>query len=528
MFTRAYRGATFVAWNLRYDSGSLLQQLTKENLQILRESSECEQSGFRYKVIGNKCLTIRRGKNAVTIYDIYTFYLMSLDRAAKKYLGRGKLDQDVKLYTKQYILKEFNNIAEYCIQDATLTRDLALLLIESFESFGVFPKKLYSTAYVSWSYFRRYCPYIHVKRYWDSEPYILQAATAAYNGGKFEVTTKGPGHYYEYDIVSAYPAEIARLVDIRKARVWIDPKYHASAAFGWLHISARLPMTLPSPIAVKRGDLCTFPAGLVERWVTKAEYEYLIESNVDVRINRAFWLMVEKREYPYRDRIAELVEAKHRFKLAGDELRYYTVKIFLNSLYGKFCQLTPKDDRLEAGAAWNPIYAADITARTRVAITRMQRDYKSVVAVHTDSVTSTEPLPIQTGSALGDFEASVSGEGIILGSGIYQIGTKTKFRGFVSKTPLLELIPASGDVFELSRERPIGWREVAWRGLDVDRINRFEPQLKRVNIHFDRKRLWLRDWVDWADARARVVRSLPLISLGGASGGFAIPEPEEL
>lgn len=511
LFTRAYRDRTFVVYNLKYDSGALLQRLPRKALNELRESQECEWNGYKFKTIGYKCLTIRRGKHAIHIYDMYGFFLTSLEKAAQTFLGRGKLDIETKTFTRTYVRQNWDRISNYCVQDAALVRDLALKLITYFEDFGVFPQKLYSTAYVSWTYFRTHCPYIHVKRYWDHDRDVLRFAVAAYNGGKFEVTRKGRGSFYEYDIVSAYPYEISNLVDIRKARVVRDARYRARAAYSLYDITTNLPFNLNSPVVVKSRNLCTFPVGIINRVVTKGEYEYLIAHGADVKINKAVHLIVENPTFPYREEILKLMEQKNRYKRESDVMRYHTVKIFLNSLYGKMAQLIEDRGKLKAGAAWNPIYAGEVTARCRLRVTEMQQKYKSIVAVHTDSIISTQPLDIEMGSELGEWEFSKSGEGVILGTGIYQIGEKSRFRGYPTKKPLLELMPKQGKTMSANRIAAISWRETVFRNESLRMINRFVSVDKHIRVDFDTKRLWLDDWRDYSDVGKRVVESLPLV-----------------
>lgn len=520
LFTRKYRGASFVCWNLRYDMSALLSVLPHGLLSTLRDKGECYYGQSRLSVLGWKCLTIRRGKNSVHIYDLMGFYGSSLENAARTYLGMGKSPIDVKQFTPEWVAENWGEIGKYCVRDAMLTYELGLKLIAHFEHFGVYPQKLYSTAHVSWSYFRTKCPYVHIKREWKENKELIRYAMASYNGGKFEVIRKGRGYYYEYDIVSAYPSEIADLVDTRSMDVVVDRRYRKSASYSFLEVSFRLPMSTFSPVAVKSKDVCRYPVGLIRKVVTKREYEYLTAQGADITIHKAWHMMCDKPSYPYREEIHKLMEFKNQYKREGDKLRYHTVKIFLNSLYGKMAQLIEDKGEYKAGAAWHPIYASVITANCRVRVTEMQQRFPEIVAVHTDSVISTKPLPIKTGSALGEWEKSVEGEGIILGSGVYQIGTKSKFRGFDTKKPLLDLIPSKGKHLRSDRFAPLSWRVVVQRGLPNEMINRFVDQPRKLSVAFDTKRLWLDDWTDFSEVNKRNVESLPLVLLDKKESAF--------
>ena len=519
-FSRKLRGSSFVCFNLKYDMGALLQCLPKSALKALRKEGEVEHDGYKWSVLGNRSMTIRRGKNSVHFYDVWPFFQTSLDKAAKAFLGRGKLEQDVTKYTREFVRRNRQSIIDYCVHDAKLARDLIRHFIKTVEEFGVFPQKLYSPASVSWTYFRTHCPYVHVKRYWDDHPDVLRYAMAAYNGGKFEVTRKGTGRFVEYDISSAYPYEIANLIDIRRARVCRERRYRKQAAYSFLEVVADIPMSLPSPVVVKAHNVCRFPSGVIHRVITKAEYEYLIQNGADVKIISAVHLLTEGREYPYRTEILRLTEMKKLYKAQNDLLKYQAVKLFLNSFYGKMVQLIEKKGKLHAGAAWNPIYGSDITARCRVRVSEMQKRFPSIQAVHTDSVITTEALPIEASGALGEWEYSVEGEGIILGTGIYQIGNKSRFRGFPCKKPLLELLPEKGKTLNAARWTATSWREVAHRDLSLREVNHFEERWRKLSIQFDSKRLWLNDWKDFKEVRKRPVESLPIVLLDARESAF--------
>lgn len=520
-FSRDYRGRSFVCYNLKYDMGALLQVLPKRALQELREEGTVTHAGYQWTTLGNRALTIRRGKNSIHIYDVWPFFQTSLDKAARVFLGRGKMDQDVSEYTRPFVRRNRATIIDYCRRDAELARDLISVFLRTVEGFGVFPRKLYSPAHVSWTYFRTHCPYIHVKRFWALERDVLRYACAAYNGGKFEVTRKGPGSYHEYDISSAYPYEISNLIDIRAAKVDRSKAYRKDAAYSFYEVSAEIPMTLHSPVVVKHGPVCRFPVGSIRRVITKGEMEYLRRHKVKLRIHSAIHLMVDKIEHPYRAEIQRLTELKARYKREGDLLRYQTVKLFLNSFYGKMVQLIEKKGQLHAGAAWNPIYGAEITARCRIRVTELQQSYPEICAVHTDSILSTVPIDLPASGALGEWEHSVSGDGIILGTGIYQVGAKSRFRGFPTRRPLLDLIPQRGVFLNASRWTAASWREVAFRDLSTREINRFEERERKLRLSFDQKRLWLDDWKDFSEVRERQVESLPIVLIYERESMFA-------
>ena len=506
-FTRRYRSKKFVVYNIKYDEGAILQNLPKSVLDKLRSTNKCTHNGYRYFSIPRKMLKISHGKNAVEIYDVAGFYAMSLEKASSKYLGEHKIDLDPKLFTKTYIEKNWHKIAEYCIQDSILTQKLAENLIRKFEDFGVYPQKLYSTAYVSWQYFKSNCDIPLIKNIWNNHRRLIQYAMNSYNGGKFEVTEKGYDDYYEYDIVSAYPYEIRNLIDISHAYILHEKEYRKNCTYGFIDCEIKIPPEIFSPVAVKIGELNIYPVGLIRKCITKTEYEYLKTVGCDIKIIDAYWIMTADRKKPFKDEIDRLIKVKDKYKKRNMKLDYMIIKIFLNSLYGKFVQLIPQGDRYRAGYNWNIIYGSVITANCRVRISEMQQQYSTVVAVHTDSIISTAKLNFPEVGKLGDMVHEISGKGVILGSGVYQIGNKTKFRGFDSGISLIDAIQKSKNTLKVIKTRPYSWREVVFHNWNTDLINRFTDITKNVNIQFDKKRIWINDYTKFSEVLKRKVYS---------------------
>jgi len=519
MFTRKYRNTTFVAYNLSYDAGHFISWLPKTNIRELWESGVTEYCDYKIKSIPKKFLRITyKTKNSITFYDMLNFYRgagikggSSLDSVAENVLGERKISIATKSFTAAYIKRHWNEIAEYCIKDAVLVERLGNKIIRQFEEWGVHPRALYSTAYITFQYFSRKTRYVTVHRYWYKHKRLLDYAMQSYNGGKFEVTRKGLGYYYEYDIVSAYPYEIANLIDISKGIVKHSTTYDPLATYSFLKCIITIPPNVFSPVAIKYGSVNTYPVGRYIKVITKNEYEYLLSVGCTLIVIDCYSIYTGIRYKPYKEEIERLFEYKKLYKNSGDKLLYHTVKILLNSLYGKFVQLIKAGDKMRATTCWNPIYGSIITANTRIRVSRMQQLYPSIVAVHTDSIISTSKLDIDVGKELGDWDFECEGEGVILGSGIYQIGKISKYRGFRSNVPLVDHLNHKRSTKILVSRKAISWREAAFHHWDIDMINRFITENKRLNIRFDKKRIWIKDYKSFYDVKSRNVYSIPYL-----------------
>lgn len=509
LFTRKYRDKTYVAYNLKYDAGALLQHLSAEELNILRADGRVTVGEYVYRVIANKLLSIRKKSHYVTIFDIMQFYGGSLDRNAERYLGENKLDIETKRFTEDYINEHWDEIAEYCVRDADLTRRLAKRFIDQLNEWDMHVTKLYSTAWISYQWFASRAGHPSVKQFWLYDREVLDYAMRAYNGGKFEMTTKGAGYLYEYDIVSAYPTTISQLYDLYHCGVKWSKTYVSDAPYAFIKCHLNIPLSLPSPVAVKRGTLNTYPAGEFTKTITKQEYDYLTAHGADITIVDACWIVPDRPEKLYEREVNHIVGIKQQHK-HGDPLAYHTAKIILNSLYGKFVQLIEQTNgQWRASSSWNPIYGSVITAETRVRISDLQRRHPSVWAVHTDSIISSEPLPYGESKQLGDLSYELEGEGAIVGCGVYEIGDRTAIRGVPAINSLRSLFNIDSKYADVSRNQPLSWRQTMHRNLSVDEINRWREQAKRLRVDMDTKRIWLDDWDVWSDVPNRVVASAP-------------------
>ena len=512
LFDREHRGKQYVCYNLKYEQGAILQNLPSEALDILRSHGKVEVGLYTFSVVGYKCLRISKGKNAVTFWDMWPFFNMSLASAAREFTSIKKFDLDVTLFTPDYIRDKISTITGYCIRDAEITAELFQVLKRMCLKLGINPTTFYSIATIGYKYMRENTDYVTVKHLWDKDRDVLEAACNAYSGGKFEVTTRGKGYFYEYDINSAYPYEIANLVDISNVRIVRSKKYQRGATYGFVYLDIFLPGNEAHPVAYKRRTVNIFPVGHFKRWVGKAAYEYLIElPDAKIKILKGVWLYPRHKNKPYLKLITDLFKVKAAAKVSGDKELYYFSWKLTNSLYGKQIQLIHKGSHIEASTCWNPVYGAIITENVRIRVARMQRDNPGAVAVFTDSVISTTKLPITESDKLGGWSLKTQGLGLIIGCGCYQIGEKVRFRGFPLPDSLLDLLNKSPPNIAIPVTRAITWRQVAVNHWDGSMINRFQDIDKQLNINFDTKRLWTYQWEDGEDAKETIIESEPCI-----------------
>jgi hypothetical protein len=531
LFSDDLVGSNFVTWNLKYESGAILKIFPYRVLKALQVNHVVTTvfKGVRYRIsyLPHKQLKIKIGRKTVRFWDISPFYgRMKLGTAAKEYLDETKTEgMDPNLFTPGYVEKHFSEIASYCIQDSVLTRKLAELWIGKFEETGIPVTSLYSEASISFTYISRKAEIVTPYEYWNSQNKLLRYAFESYEGGKFEIIARGKFSGFEYDISSAYPFEIANLVDIRSAVILYSRRYNREAVYGFLRVRIQLKnpgIRLPCGLFKK---LRIYPMGVYYLTITKQEYDYIKTLGISVKIIDAAWIIVPRISYPYRNVISELYQLKQEWK-KKDKIRSHNYKIVMNGFYGKMaqCIATPEGTYL-AGQGWNPVYASVITANTRIAVTKLQNLLGSdCLAVHTDSVITKKKIPSSyLGERLGDFELVVSGDGVIVACGIYEIAGQSALKGFRVfrkdekdqdyQVPIIQILKEhpKEKVIQLYMRHVESWTQALAKNHEMETINVFDEQFeKELKLNCDTKRIWPND-VTAEDLLNELQYSAPLV-----------------
>lgn len=495
LFRHGGRRIDYAVWNLRYDSGNILRPLPLRDRLRLLEDRDIEWRGYQIIYIPHKLLRIKLGRTVRNFWDIMPFYHSSLDAAAQKYLSEKKLVLDTKKFSKAYIQKNRLKLRKYCRHDAVLTKKLADYLLKYLHKFNMHPRTLYSTASISLQYFEQQCGRIDVWRFWQRNRDLLRYAFEAYRGGKFEITSRGSFTGHEYDISAAYGYEISKLKNIRYATVYRRNDYDAGADYGFLRVEIFNPKGVHHGISYKRKNVNIYPAGRWKATITKEEYEYLLRAGIKVKLFDGWYLKLGKIEHPYRAEVMKLYKIKEEYK-SKDKMVSTLAKTLVNSLYGKFVQITQQPDKsFHAGTGWNPIYGAIITANIRIRLAELQnRLGNKCVAVHTDSILTTEKMPDDfCGDKIGDWTLKESGEATVIMSGVFQVGDKCANRGFGTKkapnwrTILEEM--GTRSTLKIDQTRVLSWNGQTKLGKD-ENVNLFLETEKVFDVNKEAKRIW--------------------------------------
>lgn len=507
LLTKRFRGKHFLVWNMKFEEGAIFQLLPEFKRYQLWTEGFCRHEGVNYYVVGNKHIRIskpRATKKGVSccihFWDLYPFYRMSLGRAAEVYLKEEKAPIQYDLLTREYYEEHEREINAACANHAELTRQLGVYLVQCLNKLGIKPTNLYSQASIAAEYFAKECGVEDVSWFWENERDVLRFACESYRGGKFEVTERGYfENLFEYDLVSAYPAEIADLVSLKNARVfWQKEKpCWGKLAYAFLRCRITIKSQVHHTIGINKGNTRIYPAGVFYATITYSELQHLRRlSGVKVEVFEGCWIMVPRFEFPFREVVNRLVQLKKEYK--GDRMLYNLVKIILNGFYGKLAQLIKdlKTGRIKAGVYWNPIFASYITAGVRLKVNMIQEIYgNSCKAVHTDSVMLDKPMLSKfLENELGMFEMKIMGRAVLVSCGSYQIGKKCATRGFKMEKGkdwfrLLEE-NLENECIVVEYDSFITWRESLRRKFNF--INKNIRETKMFDLNYDMKRLWLK------------------------------------
>ncbi len=533
-----------------------------------------------------KIKKITNKKDVWQYFDIQPFISypankFSLNTASKKYLNKQKLEIEIENFDNtKWIKKNLNKICEYCYQDCKLTRDLGYyfknLVKES--SLTLNFNKPISPSYVAEKYIKIKCNPPKFESYFDKFNF-QKVSWENYYGGRFEIFKKG---YFdtvtEYDIKNAYSKEFTKLIDFRLGKWEYDNKYTLeknNPFFAFINCDITfknnkiqlLPLRIPRSLTDLEKQLGFTPKLVVypkliktNRWLTLNEYNFFKDNNLieNIKIKRIQSFYPDKIKYPYKKLFFEMFKQRNILKEKNNPIEQI-IKLLMNSPYGKLIQVIkvykklppiPNTNNLDiinnwieksknakqtifsdtkyidngylVGKSFYPIYAHIITSETRLKLLKEMIKYpESVYGCFTDCILTDKHF-IKTGSNLGDFEKGITGEMVLLGSGVYTIRNnekvKSRYRGFSDNLNLFDLLKINKN--KKSIEIPIKIRHSLGKILTQNKkyhyteLNKIINDIKVTDINFDKKRNWNREFKNCNDVLKNQIDSKPLVYRG--------------
>lgn len=441
---RQNRDAVHCGFAVQYDCNMILKDLPMRHLWRLYRHGVVRWEGYRIEYRPGKWLAVKREDTFIRLFDVWGFFQSSFVAACERFLGEDdpELDRirEGKAARTSFTYDQLDTfIIPYWEGELRLLVRLMDSLRDDLTEAGIKLASWHGPGAVANSVFRRH-GLQNAKGEVPKE--VNRAAQYAYAGGRFELFQCGhhAGPVWQYDINSAYPTAIADLPNLSRGR-WDRVKRFEPGSFGVWHIQydspgspARL-FSDPQPLFHRdRHGNVSFPP-LVEGWYWTPEAEL-----VDPRCIQQGWVYRqaedEKNPYPFKF-VNEMYETRRLWKSQGKSAEK-ALKLALNSLYGKMAQRTGWKEG-EPIPRWHQLeWAGFVTSATRASLFRaisLRSGASTVLACETDAIFSTQPLPMDLGPGLGQWEETRYEWITYLQSGFYYAGTAEgsvveKYRGF--------------------------------------------------------------------------------------------------
>lgn len=474
-------------YNLKFD----VEVMLKWKLSLLKQLVKSNHAAYKqYKIfyIPGKVFKISApGKNVYAYYDIAQFFHTSLEQATKTCLKltTSELKGDRGILFQTHTTTE---IGEYCIEDADHTKLLAAWYFEQLYSIGFRPTKLLSAGNLAGQYMQdfsqipllQYVPFPVQSLYWDG-----------YKGGWFELHKRGMFRSYSYDIVSAYPAVMRDLPDVRDG-VW-KHELLENSRLGIVKIRIIGGNGSINPISIKKNNLSYYvfydqPDTAV---ITLTEFK-AYEKAYDIEVLDA-WSFIELAHprYPFRCVVDKLFSLKQKNK---DNYGLYTTsKEIINSLYGKSVEKYKDEKGWHTGNFFNPVYGAETTAAVRTQLYEAAKGHeKDIIMLATDSIHTTKKLPLRLSHELGAWDIEQENNPTVYYlSGIYQAsGHAPKVRGLHNITNLVDRLNVNEKHALIRTTRPMHYKECFVQKKEWQ-IGQFAIIEKKMSAVADHRRLWL-------------------------------------
>ncbi len=507
---KKYRNSINFFYNVRYDFQSLIKYLNPKQLFDLYHNGVVgiDYNGYEMEVsyIPKKSFQIRYRKRNYMFFDISQFFNYgTLDEVSYKYLHLKKTgkDLDIELVgsSESYWGKHYNEILEYCINDAKLTKLLGEWYLKIMQKLPLNIRSRYwfSSAYLAEYWLRNNC-FIPTLKNIPEE--VIYYAYQSYHGGRFEVLSRGSlGYCYHYDINSAYPYHISQLLDISNGK-WVKKDYVPDGVdYGFIKgIYIGNEDNIIEPVMVyDKHALGVFPHFTGETIITLDEYNLIKKFDLgEFKIIDGWFFYSNTPLNPFY-KIKKLYEYRNILKKEKNDLEL-GIKVIINSVYGKFFEKRKSGMTGEwfTGKLFNPIYASIITSRTRCQIFELAYDnVNKVVSFATDSIITTKKIKVKESDELGGWKMDREGECVVIGSGVYKIGDKERTRALsgISAKKVLEYGAIKG---VKSTRVKIKTKHVVTLGEVINHnqlyeysdLNLFKKVIRKLDCNFDKKRNW--------------------------------------
>jgi len=264
--------------------------------------------------------------------------------------------------------------------------DMARYLLDTLHDMSLFPTKLTSPIAIY-----EECVLNHTSLPTKDDMPDEAASLAYMCSGKLWIEAHKLGFWekaYDYDIISSFPKELTRLVDIRNCKWHRDKSFVPDAVYGYADCNIKIHNHVKiSPIlhTLEDGSLIS-PVGQWNGQLTKREIEFIWKWGIgEVDIKDAWWCTHPRPDQLVRP-LENIVERLLTYKARGG-LKAELAKRMSVGIYGKLGE--DRGDRL--GPHFNPCWFAETSTNQRLEVAEFIYQNKledSVIHVSVDGVLS--------------------------------------------------------------------------------------------------------------------------------------------
>lgn len=451
--------AIHVAFAFDYDVNMILRDMPHPLLRKMMAENVVQWGQYRVEYFKGKWFRVSSGPKhdriSATIYDIFSFFGTSFVNACREYLGDDDVLQRMALTKSERNSFQYSELGEkiipYWREELAYLVRLAEQLRTYLGGAGITVSQWHGPGAVASAVLKREGIRDHKA---DTPEAVNDAAQFAFAGGRFEQFRMGiyDGPVYQYDINSAYPNAIQYLPSLQNGH-WdhrMRPDVDDLSSFTLCRITFDVNGFLVSSMAKDPGFIhppmpffyrderhCIHYPGYVQGWYWLPEVQAAMAGPfaAGVTIHEA-WEWVDDGSEPFSF-VADMYRQRQEWKRGGNPAQL-ALKLALNSMYGKTAQRVGHNKETGAPPQWHQLeWAGYVTSSCRAAIYAAMSLCApgEVIAVETDGIFTTRPLPLPVGKGLGEWDASEY-EGICyVQSGVYYTKShgswdKAKTRGF--------------------------------------------------------------------------------------------------
>lgn len=407
-------GKSRYTWYKQFD----VEYLSKQYFRVRRMTWKDDGQGNRKRVPAS---------DARTIFETFGFFQKSFVKVIHEF-DIGTPDGRALIVANKERRSEFTEMAmeerEYCKLECEYLAELMERLREYCHAAAIRPKTWNGAGKLASALHRRENTIRADSLVLTSlPPDLIAYANMAYYGGRFEISRTGMINekVYEYDIRSAYPDAMRFLPCLEHGR-WHQAKGSELASsdlhvagVNFNHADHGAGFMCGLPVRSPEGHLYWPLQGSGVYW----SHEIRSAQKLGAKITyKAGWIYEKQCDCHPFDWVEPLFDYRRSIGSKGPG---YPIKLAINSLYGKLAQ------RKGAGAYANMIWAGLITALTRAKInSAIAANPGRIIMAATDAVYSLDPLELDEGEGLGQWEGEILDGLFIVQPGLYWCPEKRK------------------------------------------------------------------------------------------------------